>query len=84
MKLDQYSDMEQYVTMFKSQVHLLRDLNIGMVDSDKDVLFYFDESLPKAWENIKVIVASQQMTFEQATNFYVSQAKMNDSLPGSV
>ncbi len=84
MKLDQYSDMEQYVTMFKSQVHLLRDLKIGMVDSDKDVLFYFDESLPKAWDNIKVIVASQKMTFEQATNFYVSQAKMNDSLPGSV
>jgi hypothetical protein len=84
MKLEQFSDIEEFVIQFKAQLSTMRDLGIKMADSDLDVLFCFNKALPKAWATITMVAAAQQLGFEAATEFYISQAKQDSTLPGSI
>ena len=38
MKLENYNDMERYITEFKNKVIILKNYKLHMVDDDEDVL----------------------------------------------
>jgi hypothetical protein len=76
--------MQAYITAFKNKVHTLRDLGLGMVAEDGDVLYQFNKGLPSTWSNYMSIVSALQMNFSSAVAFYLKTAKDDATLPGSL
>jgi hypothetical protein len=66
MCLEDYNDMQAYITAFKNKVHTLRDLGLGLVADDGDVLYQFNKGLPSAWTNYMSIVSALQLSFSAA------------------
>jgi hypothetical protein len=66
MSLEDYNDMQAYITAFKNKVHTLRDLNLGLVAADDDVLYQFNKGLPSTWSNHTCIVSALQMDYPAA------------------
>ncbi len=86
MRLQQYADMEKFVTAFTNMVRVMRNHNLGLVSNDDDVLYQFNKSLPRAWELHKSIVEAMPgaPSFETATAYYIKKARDDPSLPGSL
>jgi hypothetical protein len=56
--LEDYSDMQAYITAFKNKVHTLRGLGLGLVAEDGDVLYQLNKGLPSTWGNYTTIVSA--------------------------
>ena len=84
LTLEGSSDMQTYITAFKNMVHTLRDLKLGLVAEDGDVLHQFNKGLPSSWGNHKSIVSGLQLNFAAASAYYLKQAKDDATLPGSL
>jgi hypothetical protein len=82
--LEDYSDMQAYITAFKNKVHTLRGLGLGLVAEDGDVLYQFNKGLPSTWGNYTTIVSALQMSFNAALAFYLKTAKDDSTLPGNL
>ena len=53
LRLGQFSDMESYIQTFKQSYHRMRKLKMGVVMDDRDVLYTFHKTMPKAWHDYK-------------------------------
>jgi hypothetical protein len=84
ISLEDYNDMQAYITAFKNKVHTLRDLGLGLVAEDDDVLYQFNKGLPSAWTNYMSIVSALQLSFSAAVAFYLKTAKDDSTLPGNL
>jgi hypothetical protein len=84
MSLEAYSDMHAYITAFRNMVHTLRDIGLGLVAEDGDVLFQFNKGLPKTWDQPMLVVSALEMDLERALAFYLKTAKDDSTLPGSL
>ena len=84
MQLEQYDDMERFITAFKNKVVVMKNYKLGLVSNDDDVLFQFNKSLPQAWQMHKSIVGAQGMTFDAATSYYKKIARDDATLPGTL
>jgi hypothetical protein len=84
MSLEDYNDMQAYITAFKNKVHTLRDLNLGLVAADDDVLYQFNKGLPSTWSNHTCIVSALQMDYPAALAYYLKTAKDDATLPGNL
>jgi hypothetical protein len=84
LTLEDSNDMQAYITVFKNKVHTLRDLKLGLVADDDDVLHQFNKGLPSAWKNHTSIVSAMQMDFNKAVAYYLKTAKDDSSLPGNL
>ena len=58
LRLGDYADMDLYIDAFKEKAKMCRGAKIGMAQTDDDVLFRLNESLPAAWEQYKAIVSA--------------------------
>jgi hypothetical protein len=76
--------MQAYITAFKNKVHTLRDLKLGLVAEDDDVLYQFNKGLPSTWGNHTSIVSALQMSFSAAVAYYLKTAKDDATLPGNL
>jgi hypothetical protein len=84
MKLDDYKNMESYITEYKNKVCTMREYKIGVAKDDEDVLHHFEESLPDAWGHHKVTRLASKMKLHEAYTFYEELAKADASLPGAI
>ena len=75
--------MDLYIDAFKAKAKICRGANIGMAQTDDDMLFRLNESLPAAWEQYRAIVSASQMSLEDACSFYLKTARENGALPGT-
>ena len=75
LRLGDYADMDLYIDTFKAQAMMCRGAKIGMAQTDDDVLFRLNESLPAAWEQYKAIVSASKMSLEDACSFYLKTAR---------
>ena len=83
MKLNHFADVEQYITEFHNKVEELKEQKLGLVDSDEEVLFQFNQGLPSQWDIYVAMTVAQGLTFAQSCAFYKSTATRQPNLPGA-
>ena len=83
IKLEDYDDMNLYICGFNNMVSKMKYFKIKSVEDDEDVLFRFNEGIPAAYDQVKLVVAAQEMNLLTAQKFYLGQAKRDESLPGT-
>lgn len=84
IKLEDYDNMELYIAGFNNLVTKMKYRKMSSVDDDEDVLFRFNEGIPTAYAQVKLVIAANNKSLLQAQQFYLAQAKLDVTLPGTM
>ena len=83
IKLEDYDNMQLYISGFDNLVTKMKYHKIKQVEDDEDVLFQFNMGVPQAYENAKMIASAQNFNLAATQKYYLKRAKeghLNHSL----
>jgi hypothetical protein len=83
LKLADYADVDEFITVFMNHVAVMRQHDMGSVARDEDVLFDFNKRLPQAWAVQKEVSSASGLKLSAAHAYYLKAAGKDASLPGT-
>ena len=83
MRLSDFTDMDAFITSFNNHVRVMRNLDMGLVARDEDVLYTFNKALPSASNLQREVSSAASHGIRQAQNYYLKAAASDESLPGT-